>query len=437
MAVLLVILQEGLARFDWALISEQPSRLRPEGSGVQSAIFGTLWVMFGTILLALPIGIAGAIYLEEYADNDKWWNRLIELNIQNLVAVPSIIYGILTLAFVVRGPLGIGPVALAGSVALALLILPVIIITTREALRAVPQDIREASLALGATQWQTTWRQVLPSAVSGIATGTILALSRAIGEAAPLILVGATVFVTVNPDGFFDRYTVLPVQIFNLVKLPEAGEPEAGVGNDPAVDNHPAGDERPGDLVTQQIPADVGNTQRETRNMTEIEGEDDFSSRAATDTGARRAGQATARRTRTPQGTPTANAARVGRDHDHRESRRQLRRLPGGEQRQPGVRKARNHRVDRSVRLRQVDGAALLEPDERPHTGRQGARQGQLPRHRHLRPQRRCDQGSTARRDGLPEAQPISEVDLRQHRLRAPCHRHEARTTWTRSWSAH
>ena len=221
LAVLLVILQEGLARFDWALISEQPSRLRPEGSGVQSAIFGTLWVMFGTILLALPIGIAGAIYLEEYADNDKWWNRLIELNIQNLVAVPSIIYGILTLAFVVRGPLGIGPVALAGSAALALLILPVIIITTREALRAVPQDIRQASLALGATQWQTTWRQVLPSAVSGIATGTILALSRAIGEAAPLILVGATVFVTVNPDGFFDRYTVLPVQIFNLVKLPE------------------------------------------------------------------------------------------------------------------------------------------------------------------------------------------------------------------------
>ena len=221
LAVLLVILQKGLARFDWALVSEQPSRLRPEESGVQSAIFGTLWVMLGTILLALPVGIAGAIYLEEYADNQKWWNRLIELNIQNLVAVPSIIYGILTLAFVVRGPVGIGPVALAGSAALALLILPVVIITTREALRAVPNYIREASLAVGATEWQTTWRQVLPSAVSGIATGTILALSRAIGEAAPLILVGATVFVTVNPDGFFDRYTVLPVQIFNLVKLPE------------------------------------------------------------------------------------------------------------------------------------------------------------------------------------------------------------------------
>jgi phosphate transport system permease protein len=202
-------------------VANQPSRLRPAGSGVQSAIFGTLWVMLGTIVMAIPIGIAGGVYLEEYADNTKWWNRLIEVNIQNLVAVPTIIYGILTLAFVVRGPIAIGPVALAGSVALALLILPVIIITTREAVRAVPRDIREASLALGATQWQTVWRQVLPSSVSGIATGTILALSRAIGEAAPLILVGATVFVTVNPDSILDRYTVLPVQVFNLVKLPE------------------------------------------------------------------------------------------------------------------------------------------------------------------------------------------------------------------------
>lgn len=222
LAVLVVIIREGLTRFDWNLLSQQPSRLNPETSGVQSAIFGTLWVMLGTILLALPVGIAGAIYLEEYADNTRWWNRLIELNVQNLVAVPTIIYGILTLAFVVRGPISLGPVALGGSVALALLILPVIVITTREALRAVPREIRDASLALGATQWQTTWRQVLPAAVAGIATGIILGLSRAIGEAAPLLLVGATVFVTVNPESFLDRYTVLPVQIFNLVKLPEA-----------------------------------------------------------------------------------------------------------------------------------------------------------------------------------------------------------------------
>jgi phosphate transport system permease protein len=218
--VLAVIVAEGWHRFDADLVGNQPSRLRPETAGVQSAIFGTLWVMGGTIVLALPLGIGAAIYLEEYADNTKWWNKLIELNIQNLVAVPSIIYGILTLAFVVRGPLSVGAVVLAGSVALALLILPVVIITTREALRAVPRELRDASLALGATQWQTTWRQVLPAAVSGIATGTILALSRAIGEAAPLILVGATVFVTVNPDGVLDRYTVLPVQIYRQVSLP-------------------------------------------------------------------------------------------------------------------------------------------------------------------------------------------------------------------------
>jgi phosphate transport system permease protein len=219
--VLGVIVVEGLARFDTDLVMSQPSKLNPETSGVQSALLGTLWVMGGTIVLALPLGIAAGIYLEEYADTDKWWNRLIELNIQNLVAVPTIIYGILTLAFVVRGPISIGAVAFAGSVALALLILPVIIITTREALRAVPRDIRDASLALGATQWQTTWRQVLPASISGIATGSIIALSRAIGEAAPLILVGATVFITVNPDGVLDRYTVLPVQIYNLVSLPE------------------------------------------------------------------------------------------------------------------------------------------------------------------------------------------------------------------------
>jgi phosphate transport system permease protein len=218
--VLAVIISEGWHRFDLDLIANQPSRLRPETAGVQSAIFGTLWVMGGTIVLAVPLGIAAAIYLEEYADSSKWWNKLIELNIQNLVAVPTIIYGILTLAFVVRGPISVGAVVIAGSVALALLILPVIIITTREALRAVPRELRDASLALGATQWQTTWRQVLPAAISGIATGTILALSRAIGEAAPLILVGATAFVIANPEGVLDRYTVMPVQIFRLVSLP-------------------------------------------------------------------------------------------------------------------------------------------------------------------------------------------------------------------------
>ena len=215
--VLAVILQKGIARLDSNLLANQPSKIRPETAGIQSALLGTLWVGALTALIAMPLGIAAAIYLEEYARPDKWWNRAIELNIQNLAAVPAVIYGILTLGFVVRGPVSIGAVVLAGGVALALLILPVIIITTREALRAVPQEIRDGSLALGATEWQTTWHQVLPAAVPGIATGSILAMSRAIGEAAPLILVGATTFVTFNPDGVMSRYTTLPVQIYNLV----------------------------------------------------------------------------------------------------------------------------------------------------------------------------------------------------------------------------
>ena len=217
--VLLVIVVQGLPRFDLDLITNQPSKINPETAGVQSAIFGTLWVISLTALIALPLGIAAAVYLEEYADPTRWYNRAIELNIQNLAAVPSIIYGILALGFVVRGPLSLGPVVLSGGICLALLILPVVIITTREALRAVPQEIRQGSLALGATELTTTWKQVLPAAVPGIATGSILALSRAIGEAAPLILIGATTFVTFNPTGVFSRYTVLPVQIYNLVPL--------------------------------------------------------------------------------------------------------------------------------------------------------------------------------------------------------------------------
>ncbi|MGW1345645.1 phosphate ABC transporter permease PstA [Kribbella sp. NPDC002412] len=215
--ILAVIVQKGLARLDASLIANQPSKIRPETAGVQSALLGTLWVGAMTVLIALPLGIAAAVYLEEYANPARWWNRAIELNIQNLAAVPAVIYGILTLGFVVRGPLSVGAVVLAGGIALALLILPVIIITAREAMRAVPREIRDGSLALGATEWQTTWLQVLPAALPGIATGSILAMSRAIGEAAPLILVGATTFVTFNPDGVLSKYTTLPVQIYNLV----------------------------------------------------------------------------------------------------------------------------------------------------------------------------------------------------------------------------
>ncbi len=204
---------EGSSRFGLDLFTEKTGA-SPEVSGFQNAILGTLYVIGGVIGMTVPLGLGAAIYLEEYADRGRWWNRLIELNIQNLAAVPSIVYGILGLAFIVRGPLDLGFVVLAGSLTLGLLVLPTIIIAAREAIRAVPGSIREGSLALGATQWQTIRRQVLPASIPGIATGVILAVSRAIGETAPLLLVGATTFLTFNPTSYFDEYTVLPVQIF-------------------------------------------------------------------------------------------------------------------------------------------------------------------------------------------------------------------------------
>jgi phosphate transport system permease protein len=170
---------------------------------------------------AVPLGFGAAIYLEEYADPKRWYNRLIELNIQNLAAVPSIVYGILGLAFLARGPFGLGRTLLAGGLTLTLLVLPIVIISGREAIRAVPNSIRQASLALGATKWQTVSRQVLPAAIPGMATGTILGLSRAIGETAPLILLGALTFVTFNPDALTSQFTALPVQIFNWISRPQ------------------------------------------------------------------------------------------------------------------------------------------------------------------------------------------------------------------------
>jgi phosphate transport system permease protein len=193
----------------------------PDKAGLESAITGTLWLMVVCAAFIVPVGVATAIYLEEYADETKWWNRLIEVNIQNLAAVPSIVYGILGLAFLVRGPLSLGRVVLAGGLTLGLLVLPVVIIAGREAIRAVPPSIREGSMALGATQWQTIWKQVLPAAVPGIATGVILSLSRAIGETAPLILVGAAGFAAFNPSGLDSAYTALPFQIFDWISRPQ------------------------------------------------------------------------------------------------------------------------------------------------------------------------------------------------------------------------
>ncbi|MGC5582717.1 phosphate ABC transporter permease PstA [Ornithinimicrobium sp. W1679] len=222
LAVIVQAFARGLPRLDLNLITQMPSTLDRETSGMQSAIFGTIYVMVGVVVTVVPIGVSAAIYLEEFADHTKAWVRFIELNIQNLAAVPSIVFGILGLAFIVRGPLSLGPVAYAGSLTLALLVLPTVILAAREAIRAVPNSLRLGSMGLGATQWQTIWHHVLPAAVPGIVTGTILALSRAIGETAPLLLVGATVFVTYNPDGFFDgAYTVLPVQIFQWAVRPQ------------------------------------------------------------------------------------------------------------------------------------------------------------------------------------------------------------------------
>ncbi len=186
-------------------------------AGIQAALWGTVWLMGVAAAFIIPVGVATAIYLEEYADRERWWNRLIEVNIQNLAAVPSIVYGILGLAFLVRGPLSLGNVVLAGGLTLALLVLPMVIIAGREALRAVPPSIREGSMALGATQWQTIWRQVLPAAVPGIATGVILALSRAIGETAPLIVIGAATVIAFNPEGLDSQFTAMPIQIFDWI----------------------------------------------------------------------------------------------------------------------------------------------------------------------------------------------------------------------------
>jgi phosphate transport system permease protein len=211
---------DGVPKLSWDFLTSFPSRIIPANSGVESALVGTLLLMGICALFVVPLGVATAVYLEEYADRDKWFNRMIEVNIQNLAAVPSVVYGILGLAFIVRGPLSLGNVLLAGGLTLGLLVLPVVIIVAREAIRAVPPSIREGSLALGATHWQTIWKQVLPGSIAGIATGVILALSRAIGETAPLLVIGAAASPRFNPDGLLSDFTALPIQIFVWVQDP-------------------------------------------------------------------------------------------------------------------------------------------------------------------------------------------------------------------------
>jgi phosphate transport system permease protein len=217
-ALLVQVFLEGWQYVDAVLLFEPPSA-DPAIAGAEPAILATIFLGFLLILLTVPIGVGTAVYLEEYADRERWYNRWLEINIQNLAAVPSIVYGILGLAFLVRG-LGLGRVLLAGALILTLLVLPTVIIAAREAIRAVPGSIREGAYALGATKWQVVWRQVLPGAAPGIATGSILALSRALGETAPLLLVGALTYVSFNPTLLGD-FTALPVQIFQYIARPQ------------------------------------------------------------------------------------------------------------------------------------------------------------------------------------------------------------------------
>ncbi|TWT77619.1 Phosphate transport system permease protein PstA [Posidoniimonas polymericola] len=216
----------------WRFLAEGPSR-RPADAGVNPAIFGSLWLIGLTALLSVPAGVGAAVYLEEYAAATRW-KRLVQLNIANLAGVPSIVYGILGLGVFVRAVslqapggeflvgLSLGRVILSGALTLSLVVLPIVILASQEALRAVPKSIRQASYALGATKWQTTWRQVLPAALPGMMTGVILAISRALGEAAPLVAVGAVGFISYTPKSAYSEFTALPLQIYNWASRPQA-----------------------------------------------------------------------------------------------------------------------------------------------------------------------------------------------------------------------
>jgi phosphate transport system permease protein len=214
------ILVDGLSRIDWDFMTSLPSR-KAERAGIFTAWSGSLWILVLTTLIAFPLGVSAGVYLEEYGKKTKLAS-LLEVNISNLAGVPSIIYGLLGLEIFVR-VFKMGNSILAGAFTLSLLVLPIIIVATRESIRAVPPSIRAASYGLGATKWQTIWHQVLPSSFGGILTGVILAISRAVGETAPLIVVGALAYVPFAPSSPMDEFTVMPIQIFNWVSRPQHG----------------------------------------------------------------------------------------------------------------------------------------------------------------------------------------------------------------------
>lgn len=214
---------------------QEPMSSQPLNAGVRTALLGSLWLIAITIAVALPIGVGAAIYLQEYADHTRWYNRLIETNIYNLAGVPSIVYGILGLAIFVRAleffssgaMFGVtdsnGRTIISAALTMALLTLPLIIVNAQEAIKAVPDSFRQASYGLGATKWQTLWAHVLPNALPGVLTGSILAVSRAIGETAPLIVIGASTFITVDPSSVFSKFTALPIQIYTWTSRPLVG----------------------------------------------------------------------------------------------------------------------------------------------------------------------------------------------------------------------
>ena len=219
LAILLAdVLEHGIPWLRWSFLTSFPSRF-PQQAGIKAALWGTIWLIGLTALFSIPVGLGAAIYLEEYARRN-WFNTLIEINIANLAGTPSIVYGMLGLSLFVRW-MALGRSVLAGALTMSLLILPVTIIASRESLRAVPDSLRQGAFALGATRWQTIRAHVLPAALPGILTGLILALSRAIGETAPLIMIGALTYVAFTPSGPMDAFTALPIQIFNWASRPQ------------------------------------------------------------------------------------------------------------------------------------------------------------------------------------------------------------------------
>lgn len=218
-ALLYTIVKQGAGQIDAPFIRNFASRI-PERAGIWPPLVGTLYLMALVTLASFPLGVGAAIYLEEFAPRNKL-TAVVETNIANLAAVPSIIYGLLGLAVFFRA-LGLGRSLITGALTLSLLVLPVIIIASREALRAIPQSIRSGAMALGATRWEAIYKLVLPAAVPGIMTGAILGLSRAIGETAPLLVAGAAAFVAFTPDNLLDAYSAMPIQIFDWVRRPQA-----------------------------------------------------------------------------------------------------------------------------------------------------------------------------------------------------------------------